>query len=371
MFYLTGIIVTFFLAFILVGKKGKTEADRILAQWLIATGFHQGFFYLFITGQSYSVPQILGLEMPFPFLHGPFLYLYTASLTNQITRGRVRLLHFLPFLLCYAWIMPFLFAPAEHKVFVYQNKGLGYENLKGIMMVGVILSGIIYVGLSLRLLNRHKRNLRDQFSYAEKINLGWLRYLIFGIGIIWLAVIWRQDTAVFSTVVLFVILLGYFGIKQVGIFTQATSSPTEPDSTLETTVADELQKPKYQKSSLDPSTAENIHQALNRAMGERKLFTNPELSLADLAKELHVHPNHLSQVINTYEQKSFYDYINALRIEEFKRVAGQPESQKFTLLGLAHNCGFNSKTSFNRNFKNATGLSPSEYLKQAHILLEG
>lgn len=369
MFYLTGLIVTFFLAFILVGKKGKTEADRILALWLIATGFHQGFFYLFITGQSYSIPHILGLEMPFPFLHGPFLYLYTASLTNQVTRSKYQLLHFLPFLLCYAWITPFLFASAAHKVFVYQHKGLGYENLKGIMMVGVILSGIIYVVLCLRLLARHKQNLRDQFSYAEKINLGWLRYLIYGIGIIWLAVISRQDTVVFSTVVLFVILLGYFGIKQVGIFTQATASP--PDSTRENTVADELQKPKYQKSSLDSSTAENIHQALNRAMGERKLFTNPELSLAELAKELHVHPNHLSQVINSYEQKSFYDYINALRIEEFKRVAAQPESQKFTLLGLAHNCGLNSKTSFNRNFKNATGLSPSEYLKQAHILLEG
>lgn len=371
MFYLTGIIVTFFLAFILVGKKGKTEADRILALWLIATGFHQGFFYLFITGQSYSVPHILGLEMPFPFLHGPFLYLYTASLTNQVSKSRYRLLHFLPFLLCYLWIASFLFSPAAHKVFVYQNKGLGYENLKGIMMVGVILSGIIYVALSLQLLSRHKRNLRDQFSYAEKINLGWLRYLIYGIGVIWLAVASRQDTVVFSTVVLFVILLGYFGIKQVGIFTQAASSPPEPDGSQENPIGDEPQRPKYQKSSLDAAAAENIHLALDRAMSERKLFTNPELSLAELAKMLNVHPNNLSQVINTYEQKSFYDYINAFRIKEFKRVAAQPESQKFTLLGLAHNCGFNSKTSFNRNFKNATGLSPSDYLKQAQIRLEG
>jgi YesN/AraC family two-component response regulator len=91
--------------------------------------------------------------------------------------------------------------------------------------------------------------------------------------------------------------------------------------------------------------------------------------LAELAEALNVNRNNLSQVINTYEQKNFYDYINQKRVEEFKRVASLPENQKYTLLGLANDCGFNSKTSFNRNFKNATGLSPTEYLKKANILL--
>jgi AraC-like DNA-binding protein len=82
-----------------------------------------------------------------------------------------------------------------------------------------------------------------------------------------------------------------------------------------------------------------------------------------------VHPNILSQVINTFERKSFYDYINGQRIEEFKKVIATPDSRQFTLLALAFECGFNSKTAFNRNFRKSTGLSPSEYLRQVHIRL--
>lgn len=370
MFYLTGIVVTFFLSAILISKKGKTEADRILSVWLVAAGLHLTFFYLFVTGQSYSFPYILGLDLPFPLLHGPFLYLYTQSLTNQVAAQKLRWLHFLPFLLCYVVTLPFLLSPDEHKIFVYQNKGLGYETTRGAVSISIILSGIAYVILSLRLLTTHRRNLRDQFSYAEKINLAWLRYLIYGIAVIWAMVIYRNDVLVFSTVVLYVILLGYFGIKQVGIFTQSNIHQATKSVQGEEATPIESRKTKYQKSSLDAATAAQIHQSLVQLMQESRMYANPELTLAELAQALGVHPNNLSQIINTYEKKNFYDYINAQRIEEFKRAVARPENQRFTLLGLAHDCGFNSKTSFNRNFKNATGISPSEYLKQAHILLE-
>lgn len=74
-------------------------------------------------------------------------------------------------------------------------------------------------------------------------------------------------------------------------------------------------------------------------------------------------------MINQVEAKNFYDYINLKRIEEFKKLVAQPDSQKYTLLALAYDCGFNSKTSFNRNFKKATGLSPSQYLKEVKVSL--
>ena len=108
---------------------------------------------------------------------------------------------------------------------------------------------------------------------------------------------------------------------------------------------------------------------LKRSMIDEKSFKDLDLTLTLLAKRLNVHPNHLSQVINTYEQKNFYDYINWLRVEEFKSLVVRPESQQYTLLSLAHECGFNSKTTFNRNFKKVTGLSPSEYLSKAEITL--
>ena len=386
MFYLIGIAVTLFLATILITKRGKTEADQILTIWLVAIGIHLASFYLFITGENLSLPYLLGLEIPFPLLQGPLLYLYTEAVTNQVAKRKFRLLHFVPFFVAYLPLVPFFFSPAEHKIFVYQNNGLGYETLTALLLLAIIISGIAYVALALRLLAKHKRIIQNQFSYAEKINLTWLRYLIYGIAVIWIVVIFGDDKATYSTVVVFVIMLGYFGIKQVGIFTQHLPiesksdfkevAASEPES-ISTALADsaepgtgEPKKAKYLKSSLNAGSAEKIYTGLTHLMREKKPYTNPELTLDELAQTLNVHRNNLSQVINTYEQKSFYDYINLQRVEEFKRIVSLPESQKFTLLGLANNSGFNSKTSFNRNFKIATGLSPTEYLKQAHILLE-
>ena len=101
-----------------------------------------------------------------------------------------------------------------------------------------------------------------------------------------------------------------------------------------------------------------IHSSLMKSITYEKVFTDPELALGTLARKLNVHPNHLSQVINTYELKNFYDFINFHRIEEFKRIVTMTENRNYTLVSLAYDCGFNSKASFNRNFKKVTGLAP-------------
>jgi AraC-like DNA-binding protein len=392
MFYLIGIVITFFLVALLITKKGKTKADRILVIWLIFIGLHLFFFYLYITDKGYSFPYyyLLGVHFPFPLVHGPFLFLYTATITNQLWASRYSALHAIPFFFIYFLFLPFMRLPVEQKILIFKNNGLGSETELLVLITLIMISGIVYVALSLWLLKKYKKTLQDQFSSAEKINLAWLRYLIYSIGLTWVFVLIGNDPLIFGSAVVFVFFLGYFGIKQVGIFTQShptetnieakilmngASSPTEPIGATQlssntTALLDVPQKVKYLRSSLSEETAREIQKNLTKAINEDRLYTNPEITLAELAQTLNVHPNNLSQVINTLEGKNFYDYINHKRIEEFKRIVALPESQRFTLLALAHECGFNSKTSFNRNFKNATGLSPSEYLKQTHIQLQ-
>ena len=105
-------------------------------------------------------------------------------------------------------------------------------------------------------------------------------------------------------------------------------------------------------------------------MEYEKLYKDPELNLNQVASLLDVHPNILSQTINSVENKNFYDYINQHRIEEFKRIVVLPENQKFTILSLAFESGFNSKTSFNRNFKKYMDCSPREYIKSQNLTQE-
>jgi YesN/AraC family two-component response regulator len=97
---------------------------------------------------------------------------------------------------------------------------------------------------------------------------------------------------------------------------------------------------------------------------EEKLYQNPELTLTDLAKKLETNVSVISKTINQGFQMNFNDYINNFRIEAVKISLSNGEHKKSTLLGIAYDCGFNSKATFNRAFKKNTGKTPKEYISE-------
>lgn len=436
MVYLLGVSLSIFLFLILISKKGKTLPDKILAVWLIFLGLNIFHYYLAITDLELNYPFLLALGSPLPLIQGPLLFLYTAALTNQLPTNRYKLFfHFIPIIIIYIVFIPFYMLDNQQKTEVYLQYGKGFEIQILVNLILIYTSGIVYVIWSLFLLRKHRKNILEQFSDIEKINLNWLRYLIIGMSSIWLFVFYGNDDLIYGSVVLFVAFIGYYGIKQVGIFTynysynnvvdnliplkkeneinvidvvlsnldseyssvNSTINSNEQEVTLPTyqnhstveldisvtqkipvgeqnsdVIIENIQvvietKKKYQKSGLSDLDASTIHKKLTDLMSSEKTFKNPELTLVELSQLLNVHPNILSQVINTLENKNFYDYINDKRVEEFKTIVVLPKNKKYTLLSLALECGFNSKTTFNRNFKKSTGLSPTEYLKSIHV----
>lgn len=366
MFYTVGVTLSAFLGMLLITKKQKHISDIFLAVWLFVIAFHLFTYKLLIAKEFYHFPYFLGLERPIGLLHGVFFYLYTLSLTfpDKITKKAI--LHFITFVIGIILIVPFLLLSSERKIFIYQNNGIGYQMILLLFLIGTIVSGIVYSILSFKVLLMHKRRIQNNFSNTEKINLQWLSNLLIGISCIWLFVILGNDTLLFSAIILYVLYIGFFGIKQMGIFSSKDVYADElvyhvSNEPLKETVS-------YRASRLNPQQLSSIYTQLQELMSLEKLYLTPEITLSSIAKHLDVHPNTLSEVINRMEQKSFFDYINTLRVEEFKKRVHQPENQKFTLLSLAYECGFNSKTSFNRNFKNITGKSPSEYLKNSNIV---
>lgn len=104
---------------------------------------------------------------------------------------------------------------------------------------------------------------------------------------------------------------------------------------------------------------ENLEELLTK----EQIYLDSGLSLRSLSKHLGVHPNKLSWFLNEHFNKNFNEYINTFRIEAFKNKALDPANENITLLGLAYDSGFNSKTVFNTFFKKSVGLSPREWLK--------
>lgn len=121
---------------------------------------------------------------------------------------------------------------------------------------------------------------------------------------------------------------------------------------------------KYKKTLFSKEELNQYRQQLEHLMSEEKPYLDPGLTLRDLAQMLNIPPNHLSQLLNEGFDQNFAEFVNAYRLETFKSKAVDPSFQHLTLLGLAYESGFNSKTVFNTFFKKMTGKTPKAYWKE-------
>ena len=122
---------------------------------------------------------------------------------------------------------------------------------------------------------------------------------------------------------------------------------------------------KYKKSLLDQVDLEKYQQQLEQLMAAEKPYLDPDLTLRSLADMLGLPPNYLSQLLNEGFDQNFAEYVNSYRLDTFKVRATDPANAHLTLLGLAYDSGFNSKTVFNAFFKKTMGMTPRAWVKKA------
>ncbi|MBM6962087.1 helix-turn-helix domain-containing protein [Bacteroides caecigallinarum] len=120
---------------------------------------------------------------------------------------------------------------------------------------------------------------------------------------------------------------------------------------------------KYKTNRLTDEECKRLLKLLDKEMTKNKLYVNPSLKIADLANVANTSSHALSYLFNQYLQKSYYDYINEFRVEEFKNIIQQKKYSQYTLEALSEHCGFSSRASFFRSFKKVTGITPNEYIK--------
>jgi AraC-like DNA-binding protein len=364
---LSGIIISCFLSLILTVKKNKSVAEYLLLCWIFSSGYVT-FSYLLVHNGSYlNHPTLTAIGFCIPLLPGPFIYLYIKYQTQPLFFEKKDLLHFLPFLLFSLLFSKFYLMPHETKVAVLHSNGKGFEVIGAVKTYAIFISGIAYTILSFLSLYLHKKNLRKAFSTTEGINFNWLLLLNTGLLVVWTVVLSTQnDSIIFSTGAIYIIFIGFFGATQSNVFSEREvryfqarighAAQEEAESPIE-------QGPNREASN-NTAQLEEVYQQTIDLIKKDKLYLNPELKLLDLAIVLNYHPNQISKAINSVSDANFYDLVNKMRVEEFMSKVKNGAADQFTILSLALDSGFNSKASFNRNFKAITGGSPSEFLKQ-------
>lgn len=355
----------------LLQKRPRALHDNILICWLTYLGFFIGI-YAFYSHDLFTHYKLLSISLiSLLMLHGPFLYLYIQTLvSNQDRLSWKDLFHLLPYIFFNLYILVSSFQPVA-------SEKLNIERLSGnfdppllflIFLILTLLSGTIYFILTIRLFRKLDIRIFNNYSYSAHIDLKWLRWLVLVFGIVWTILIcvtiihhvFNMFSMVFCTDGLFlslsafVILIGYLGLKQKVIFSAAD---------FEASIGSSKPLTKYAGSRLTESEAKQYAERLSDYMKSSKPYLNPELTLSQLAGDIGISSHFLSQVINEKFELNFFDFINGYRVEEFKERTADPRYSNFSLLGIALECGFNSKSAFNRIFKLKTGLTPSQFKK--------
>lgn len=376
-FLAIGVAQGLLLTTILVLKKENVLANRLLASLVAIITFSLLLNFCYITGLIFKIPHLIGLDNANPFLIPPIILLYTKALTNK--RNTIRtsdIAHFIPFAFYFLYLVVFFIV----KDSTYKIKfldGIHNDGLPIDLFVSSILKiiqGLVYMYLSYRILNIHSQSYMDNFSTKHKTTLNWLRtivlcmiiiYVIRLIGIILPLVFSQLKPGVLESImelvnVAFIYIMAYCGMQQPDIFKHWDI--IKPERSVEPARI-KTDKPygKQDKPDANDSKSEAQLKKLLEYTAKEKPYLKHNLTIKELADSIGVHPKSLSKTINDQLQKNFYNFINEYRVEEVKQRLAAKEYEHLTILGIAYDSGFNSKSTFNTIFKKFTGITPSSY----------
>jgi AraC-like DNA-binding protein len=377
-------------------RRGNRLANLYLAALFLAMSVLLMDGFMHVTNYTGRYSYLLGLAWPVNFVLGPFLYFYVRELSSPSRRvfSRIQLLHFLPVtasaLLIFYYFIAYGHAPEWAASCCTLIEGTQF-NVRDIALIPVALHKVTYWTLSLLLVMAYSARIKQSFSSIDKISLSWLRTLIllfFILVFIFIFFIFFSarlgiqreiipflylSCAMITTVMAFKGLLQPEVLLQVEIANRAELMRTGQNSDLDAPAPAHailqnaigiLQKEKYQRSYLAPERAAEISGKVLQLLDREKLYLTPELTLSELADRLSISDNDLSQVINREMNKSFFDFINEYRVEEAKKLLSSPNYNHLSILGIALDAGFNSKSTFYNAFSKYIGMTPSVFKKQ-------
>ena len=306
-------------------------------------------------------------------LIGPVVYFYTKSLLNNSFKlTKVAYLHFVPAVLYMIYsVIVFITDKLILDTYYFYADNRDKDMANWYQVAGLI-SMVFYLVLSLRYYFDYKKLVFDKVSYAETLLFKWIRnFMIAFLAILILRVVffitnpeWGNFGSQFWHYIAFSFVFYYVAVTGYSNIIKQTALSSEKLKVIN--VFDDEYSVSKTGSKTNTTEIDNLKwkAALSNLMVEKHLFENPRLTLSDVATELGTTTKTVSSVVNSGFNMNFNDFVNHYRIEAIKSKLKKGEQTTSTLLGIALDCGFNSKATFNRAFKKSTSLSPKDYIEK-------
>ncbi|MEZ4816671.1 MAG: AraC family transcriptional regulator [Flavobacteriaceae bacterium] len=295
------------------------------------------------------------------FLFGPLTFIYIKRLlfknSYQFWLSKI---HFLPFIgmILFALFYIIKDTPAEYYQFFLQGNLLLYFRIISALM---IVLNMYYVVQSFRLLSAFKKAEKEVFSF-QQTPVTYLNFFLFSVAVCLIAwtisllnsIVFQNNLpyidydSIWVAIPVFIYVIGYFSLKQPELFR----------------ITEEEPKSNLKKERLPEAEAQLLQKKLDSLITNEKIFLQSDLTLADVAEMLQTSTNNVSWLLNQVYKSTFYDFINHYRVKEFVKKVENQEHLKHTILALSMDVGFNSKSTFNKAFKDTMQDTPSNYIKK-------
>ena len=355
-----GIVQGFFFALIIFrNKKWKKKSNKILATLLIILSIS--------IAHSVFIAVDIGefkIKEPFVLLMGPLLFFYIREIISPKPFTLSDIFHLVPFLIFVSTILPLTLLNTFENNFAVGD----VDRLSIGIWILTIVQYAFYWWKIVRRINLSQASLQMEFSNLEGKTLLWMKNFLHILGVCLLLLTITIPIAVHAnnyklvdiivrlSLVATIFVLVYEGLYQEEIFSNInTIEPIELDKNVV------LKNDK--KGQLNQNNSE-LMQKLLVHMDKKKPYLEEGLTLTGLAQQLNMTRNQLSSLINSNTGDNFYKFINKYRVEEIKKIFSDPGKNNYTILAMAYEAGFPSKSSFHKIFKELTGLTPTEYLNR-------
>ncbi|MCO6475619.1 MAG: helix-turn-helix domain-containing protein [Phaeodactylibacter sp.] len=341
------------LSLLLLSRKANRRPNRVLGAFTLI--FSLGLLERLLRpyrGQA-ALAYLSDLLGGTVFLYAPLIYIFVHLLLKGPLSRPGWFKHLSPFFIyTLGMTAAHIFSPAP-------QAQAGEDATEILLLLFLYLQIFYYSFLSIRMIRQAETT---EAELGGQVPLNWLKGLIIGLTAIYalsffaivLAVLGYPlsrplFTAVQIACVVMVYLLSYFSLAQ----PQLAYAPLQ-------------EGPKYQGSPLSETDKDKLLQRILQHVETHKPYLQPNLTIEDFAGQLAVNRYYISQVVNERLEQNFSDFINAYRVKETQALLRDPARQHLKILAIAYEAGFNSKTSFNTVFKKFTGMSPSQYRRQAN-----
>jgi len=357
--------------FLLLVKSYKSKANIFLGLLILFFTIYSFPHYLFGIGALEYFPHTIKMGVSTGLLLGPLTYFYIKSCTQEnFEFGKWDWLHLLPFVADTIMHIPYYVLSAAEKIEIYKDLFFnGIHTELPIVQLLRVVSVVIYTVLGIRLTFNYREHLSNTTSAIDKAYYKWLisfcLVILFPIICLILFALTGFDVINKNIIILgflLPILSSFFAaLFKPELFHSFPHRMPEPESK-------EEQKKKYETSTLQEKQKEKLVEKLLAFLTTDKPYLEAELTIAELAERVDIPAHYLSQIINEKLDCSFLDFINEYRVEEAKEKLRDENYENYTIISVAYEVGFNSKSAFYNAFRKFTGRTPSQFRKSVNLV---